>query len=389
MSVLQMLFFNHLGEKEDELSLARWIVDLGRDKRQLWEKGRLPKVKDFRGCLDLVDTVLDGYIIAFIAEFCHFGNVKELLIGLEHIPPETMARALEELNTIIGDHSLVTRMRQKQPTERDMQYEDLLLFIQTGLILRSFGKAMRIGDSGMVIECLSYFTIWYQGSGQTRYAAETIHWMACIKKLWSPQMKQFWMENAMVNPSGKKEGWMSCDYLGEFIVGQVKKAMHQNSNAPNEKFVFDDVSPLTLHFLNLRRQMMQECDVPYSTSHSTKVETHFDVEQIASYVLKEGFIKFVPGRMGGAKASADLYANGLEQLASYVSIGKYIQKAMKDNGKSGMAPGSEELESEEPEAGEGLHEGGPSHEELESLDEIDLEGFMEEDDVDDDEILFN
>jgi hypothetical protein len=103
-----MLFFNHLGEKEDELLLARWIVDLGRDKRQLWEKGKLPKVKDFRGCLDLVDTVLDGYIIAFIAEYCHFGNVKELLVGLDCIPPETMARALEELNTIIRDHSLVT-----------------------------------------------------------------------------------------------------------------------------------------------------------------------------------------------------------------------------------------------------------------------------------------
>ena len=301
MSVLQMLFFNHLGEKEDEVSLARWIVDLGRDKRQLWEKGSLPKVKDFRGCLDLVDTVLDGYIIAFIAEYCHFRNVKELLDNLECIAPKTTAGALEELNAIIRDHTLVTRMRQKQPTERDMQYEDLLLFIQSGLILRSFGKAMRIGDSGMVIECLSYFTIWYQGSRQTRYAAETMHWMACIKKLWSPQMKQFWMENAMVNPSGKKEGWMSCDYLGEFIVGQVKKAMHQNSNAPNEKFVFDDVSPLTLHFLNLRRQMMQECDVPYSSSHSTKVETHFDVEQIASYVLKEGFTKFVPGRMVGLK----------------------------------------------------------------------------------------
>jgi hypothetical protein len=86
----------------------------------LWEKDRLPKIKDFRDCLDLVDIVLDGYIIVFIAEFYHFGNVKELLIGLEYIPPETMVRALEELNTIIGDHSLIIRIHQKQSTERDM-----------------------------------------------------------------------------------------------------------------------------------------------------------------------------------------------------------------------------------------------------------------------------
>jgi hypothetical protein len=69
-------------------------------------------------------------------------------------------------------------------------------------------------------------------------------------------MKQFWMENTMINPSDKKEGWISYDYLGEFIVGQVKKMIHQNSNVSNEKFIFDDVSPLTLHFLNLRRQMI-------------------------------------------------------------------------------------------------------------------------------------
>ena len=61
---------------------------------------------------------------------------------------------------------------------------------------------------------------------------------------------------------------------------------------------------------------------------------------------------------------------------------------MRDNGKSGMEPEGEP-EGEEPEAGEGLHEGGSSHEELESLDEIDLEGFMEEGDVDEVEILFN
>jgi hypothetical protein len=324
-----MLFFTHLGLASDDLSIARWIVDLDRDVKRIWSKEKT-NVKDFRACMDLFDIILDGYIIAFIAEYCGIDNVPVLLSSLDQLGSEKLADAIENLTSLLNDFSLVSQMRKRDSESRDEQYENVILFMQQGLVLRSFALAMRTGDSGMVIECLSYFTVWFQATNKVNYASETIHLTACIKKLWSPEMKRFWMENCLINPSGKKEGWMACDYLGEYIVGQVKAMMHQNVNPANDKFLRETISPLILNFLNMRRHMMRECDVPYSSYHSTKVETRFDVEQVAQKVLEGQFTKELAGRT--ARNAVDLHVAGIKALSTHVGIQKYIVRMEKDRG---------------------------------------------------------
>ena len=42
---------------------------------------------------------------------------------------------------------------------RNFGAENLLLFIQQGLMLRNLGLAMRQGDSGRVLNSLSYFAV--------------------------------------------------------------------------------------------------------------------------------------------------------------------------------------------------------------------------------------
>lgn len=324
-----MLFFTHLGLSSDDLSIARWIVDLDRDAQRIWSKEKT-NVKDFRACMDLFDIILDGYIIAFITEYCGIDNVPTLLSSLDQLDSEKLADAIEHLTSLLSDYSLVSRMRKRDSESRDEQYENILLFMQQGLVLHNFALTMRTGDNGMVIECLSYFTVWFQATNKVNYASETIHLTACIKKLWSPEMKQFWMENCLINPSGKKEGWMACDFLGEYIVAQIKAMMHQNVNPANDKFLRETISPLILNFLNMRRHMMRECDVPYSSYHSTKIETRFDVEHVARKVLEGQFSKELAGRT--ARNAVDLHVAGIKALSTHVGIQKYIVRMEKDRG---------------------------------------------------------
>lgn len=324
-----MLFFTHLGLASDNLSIARWIVDLDRDGKRIWSKEKT-NVKDFRACMDLFDIILDGYIMTFIAEYCEFDNVPVFLSGLDQIGSEKLADAIGNLISLLNDFVLISRMRKRDSEFRDEQYENIILFMQQGLVLRNFALTMRIGDSGMVIECLSYFTVWFQAINKANYVSETIHLTACIKKLWSPEMKQFWMENCLINPSGKKEGWMACDFLGEYIVGQVKAMMHQNVNTANDKFLRETISLLILNFLNMRRHMMRECDVSYSSYHSTKIETRFDVEHVAQKVLEGRFSKELPGRT--ARNAVDLHVVDIKTLSTHAGIQKYIVQTEKDRG---------------------------------------------------------
>jgi hypothetical protein len=205
-----------------------------------------------------------------------------------------------------------------------MVYENILLFAQQGMVLRTFGRAMRTGDSGIVTDCLAYFTVWFQATNKKNYARETIHWMACIKKLWSPEMKVFWMENCLVNPSGKAEGWVACDFLGEYIVGQVKKMMHPNQTPAISNLLYNYISLLIIPFLDVRRKMLNECDVPFSTTHSTKKSTRFEVANIVKRVLEEGFLTMVAGRTA-PKEDVDLHGKGIQSLAEFKNIERYIK----------------------------------------------------------------
>ena len=133
--------------------------------------------------MNLFDIILNEYIIVFIVEYCEIDNVPALLSSLDQIDFEKLADAIENLISLLNDFFLVSRMRKRDSEFRDEQYENIILFMQQGLVLRNFALAMRIGDSGMIIECLSYFTIWFQVINKVNYVSETIHLTACIKKL--------------------------------------------------------------------------------------------------------------------------------------------------------------------------------------------------------------
>ena len=324
-----MLFSTHLGEAKEAISIARWMEDLDRNSKNIWSSDKT-NVKDFRACQDLFDTILDGFIVAFLVDYCGFDSVSELTSNLEQMGSDHLASAVEKLADLLNDYSAVTKMRKLSPEYRDQQYENLILFMQQGLVLRNFAIAMRNGDSGMVIDCLSYFTVWFQATKKYNYAFETIHLTACIKQLWSPEMRQYWMENCLVNPSGKREGWMACDYLGEYIVREVKAMMHHNVNEANSKFLRLTLSPLILNFRNMRKLMTQECDVPFQSQHSSKVDTQFDVRLIARTVLQDQFCQIRPGRT--ARNAIDLHGVGIQKLSTQVGIKKYIAKMDKDQG---------------------------------------------------------
>jgi hypothetical protein len=71
MAVLVLVYRTHLGEEQDAspCSLNRWIKDLRRMRSKLWDPQR-QLVKNYNASKDFFELVLQGYILAFIAN--HF-----------------------------------------------------------------------------------------------------------------------------------------------------------------------------------------------------------------------------------------------------------------------------------------------------------------------------
>ncbi len=58
-----------------------------------------------------------------------------------------------------------------------------------GMLYLDFVDACRNGYSGCVEKCIQLFAIMLQGTKFRNYAGETLHMMACFRRLWKPEFR--------------------------------------------------------------------------------------------------------------------------------------------------------------------------------------------------------
>src|SRR5205814_402146 len=84
-----------------------------------------------------------------------WNELKEVLSG-----EYKWRKAISAMGKKFGDPLAVYKLR-ADDGERDLVYENAILFLQHGLLYRRFSRALKTGDSGVVMHCLKYFTLWF------------------------------------------------------------------------------------------------------------------------------------------------------------------------------------------------------------------------------------
>ena len=281
MQVLTMIFRAHFGEEHDLGSLRRWITEICRDST-FWIKDK-KKIKDFRACQAFFDHILDGHILAVIAESYNATSCKDLCVALE---ASNWRNAINKITSNIVEFDLVDRLQRNDFEHRDIPYENAILFVQHGLMYRDFSDAIKMGDSGRVERCLEMFTIWFQATKMHNYASETLHLTACLKKLWSPEFRDFWLKNCIVNSSGKKNGFMPCDLLGEYVVRETKAMIHHNANPKTDNFLRNVIARQVIPLREMRNGMAAAVGATKYHQHSSHVSGWFDIHSVANGLLR-------------------------------------------------------------------------------------------------------
>ena len=142
------------------------MLDL--DSRKLWDKDR-KMVKNFQACQYFFDAILDAHLTASVASTLGIRDrYPELLafIRSDQFDAGTLSAHITVIAERIAQSTAIKRMRELPREDRDPEFENHLMFIQHGLILRQFIHAMRHGDSGRVLASVSFFTVWFQASGK-------------------------------------------------------------------------------------------------------------------------------------------------------------------------------------------------------------------------------
>lgn len=330
MNILAQIFKTHYGADTDRWSLSRLIKVLGLDANKFWNKTE-SQVKDFNTCFDFFNIVLNGCILAAVSTRLCFPKVETIgqlqaSVG-SVLRPESMLAAITALSETLSDYRTVSSMRCAEVPNRDIGAENLLLFLQEGLMLRHLTLAMRQGDSGRIINALSYFTVWFQGTAARNYAEETLRLTACLRKLWSPQLRKFWMENGcVVNISGKREGFVALDMLNEYVVREVKSLISTVVTSQTDEHLRNVLSLLVMVFWDIRRKISEETEMYVFDYHSSKVNSLVESRKVADYILRSTLV--VTGgeaqatQSDGAFEANDCFMSGVHRLSKTQCIAK-------------------------------------------------------------------
>ena len=122
----------------------------------------------------------------------------------------------------------------------DMVYENAVLFLRDGLILREFSDAVKSGDSGRVLLVLRLWALSFRGSGRVKYAYEVLHLVHNITHVWPKPVvfvafffdgvstqelcicRKIVLNNWLVNPTGKVNSFVELDLMQEHLNYWIK-----------------------------------------------------------------------------------------------------------------------------------------------------------------------
>lgn len=329
MRVLNMMFHAH-GE-----GFNYWMKRLRRDAR-MWDEATLD-IKDFRQSDAFFNHLLDGHIIAAFASKAGIKDFKELEGKIENM---NWRKVIKTVADEFGNLGLVEGMRSAelhQVGERDKVYEDAVLLLQHGLMYRDFSQAIKCGDSGRIELCLQFFAVWFQATGMTNYAQESLHFIACLKHIWHPDLRLFWRDNCLVNITGSRNSFLPCDLLGEYVVREIKDMIHHNVNPATDNYLRTVLARLVMHLRCIRENFYRTVGAAEQGQHSSIVSAEVDVSTIASELMKQHAFDFIKDRVsplvtGGPDFAnaVDLHGLGIGEICAGEPIEKYKQSIKKD-----------------------------------------------------------
>ena len=232
MNVLKLFLCAVWGKQADRISLARFQVALAR-------KGASKEANDFHACDDFFRTVVMAFAIALCMHGTSCSTLPEFKAWLsrndwpsmvdnvekEYLDPfkvvELRDHATQEVEGEIDaaielektawlegkeqhraageqgpyikqpkwDTIRQTRMKKAVLRKRDVLRENAMIMLSLGLLYLDFVDACRGGYSARVEKCIQCFAVVFQGSTSKNYAGETLHMVACLKKVWNSDFK--------------------------------------------------------------------------------------------------------------------------------------------------------------------------------------------------------
>lgn len=153
-----------------------------------------------------------------------------------------------------------------------------------------------LGDVGRIQICIQYLTIMFQASGLHNYALELIELSAGFRHEWSLEFKNAYMDNCLVNISGRSGGWMEVDRYQEHIVRTISDQWNPNGNFSSSQYLREVISVNAMSSKDIKERVRESATGKSVRGKRSSLKEKGDIVICAKEIHEEGVFTYTSGR---------------------------------------------------------------------------------------------
>ena len=127
--------------------------------------------------------LLNSYIIAALCKSVDSAaaSARTLSTLLLTLPSEVLQCAITSLADLVSNSNELIFTEFDTDGETTKGHLKTSVFIKHALLLKTFHTAVKVSDTGLMLNTLKFLSIWFQGSQNYKYAAECFRLTACLQ----------------------------------------------------------------------------------------------------------------------------------------------------------------------------------------------------------------
>ncbi|KAI0362305.1 hypothetical protein OH77DRAFT_1377558, partial [Trametes cingulata] len=129
-----------------------------------------------------------------------------------------------------------------------------ILFLMDAMLVRDISQAVAAGDVGRVWNDMKIMLFKFAGSDHTKYCTYLLEMVCSLELEASPVLREVFLKNWLVNPSGEPERTLEGDLLEEHMNLELEETVARKGAEWDSPFIREVVSPNVYHFVELRNE---------------------------------------------------------------------------------------------------------------------------------------
>ncbi|KAJ7220850.1 hypothetical protein GGX14DRAFT_676232, partial [Mycena pura] len=289
----------HWGDVNSKFPGSLWTQNNVLTRKKVpagWKTKKLPQFRpthDLMLTLSLPAHILDGFRIYCGADSLDAWAASDLswsdVVSVSEAVVEKLCSA-----------STVEELRLHPEAERDPQLENTILCNHDMLLLLIFNLSIKSGDVGMVLNILAHWMVMFRGTGSMPKYADALFDLINNLKRWPPALRDAYLDNWLVNLTGKVNAFKEIDLLQKHQSFWAK--VIYNARGSNRSWEW--LSMITVVIFNLRdvmRNVQTQFKIPHHGLSHTSPDAAQDIAKLQEWLELNKLQTYVKERDGKDK----------------------------------------------------------------------------------------